>query len=399
MNCNFYMMYVKMKKNKSQDNMVTIPFASMEIAVTVQDPVCLIEPPSIIEEEPTKVVVSQPANVVVSQPATIPVHPAPVTISFTGKSPITLHVMKSGISPHLYSPALFEIEQKEPYARLILFVHEKCQTQYVSFYCKNQATEQDPILRDVHTLSKVVCFSTDPDVSHLTDDTPLLWCIFEYSDDKMFCLVDGFLLSRNEFNQKATEYEKDHEKKIFLDIDRTIGVTYEDCPDAEKYLFKTDINIEGHMYVSTDYFRHRFMIRDGLYDCIRFLQEHGITIYFITWGDLNYGRDIIKKLNQANWKKATEPRSETDVKVVVPTSHVFSRRNTVKKALPKHFATMVPFYTSEQKKKCMGIDDDTGAWNVEVRDRVYAISRFSPLNNYRSDLLSAVYEIVTHGYL
>jgi hypothetical protein len=136
------------------------------------------------------------------------------------------------------------------------------------------------------------------------------------------------------------------------------------------------------------------MMRNGLYDFMLFLIENKITIYFMTWGDLSYGREIIMKMNEMNWKNSTEPRYESDRIITIPIENVFSRRNTTKKALPKHFKNAIPFYCNESITNCVGIDDDPGAWDVEVQGNVYAISRFSPFNNHTYHLIAAAHEVV-----
>ena len=93
-----------------------------------------------------------------------------------------------------------------------------------------------------------------------------------------------------------------------------------------------------------------------------------------------------------------EVSNETDKKINISPSFVFSRRNTIKKALPKHFVYAIPFYTNEWRMKCMAIDDDPKAWDVEVRNRVYHILPFSTISNDTSHLLTAVQKIIHDAY-
>lgn len=315
---------------------------------------------------------------------------APQTIlQFKSKPPIRATVSMSTISEQLYSPVLYEIEEKEPSDRLVLYACSQSKTDYVTFcFPYLQYTEQ---LCHLFTLSIVVCFSTEQEAL-ITDDTPLVWCLFEFSLEKQWCVVDGIVLSRNQYGEKREEFKK-KKKSCVLDIDKTIILSFDSCSYYETKKFRTDFQIEGYMYVTNDYFRHNIMVRDGLYDLIRLLQENDITIYFLTWGDINYGRAIIRKLNELHWRNISEPRSETDQRLVVPVSHVFSTRNTEKKALPKHFKHILPFFNKDDIY--YAIDDDPAAWDVEVRLFVFPISPFSPLMNDSSHLLYAANSICT----
>ena len=318
-----------------------------------------------------------------------------IKIIFDQRNPIDAIVFKSCIPAQFYSPVLYEIERKESATRLILYEIDKPD---VSIYFTKPIDYEDQLYIDITTLSTVICFSTEPDQSNITNDTLLLWFFFESEPRTNTVLFDGYVLSRNQFHQRITACKQHHGKFCVLDIDNTIGKTSDSCVYYEKHAFRTDFEFDGHMALTNEYFRYSFMIRDGLYEAIRLLQEQGITIYVMTWGDIIYGRTIIKHLNRLNWKNKTEARHETDTKIYISPSFVFSRRNTRKKALPKHFVYAIPFYTNEWRMKCMAIDDDPGAWDVEVRNRVYHILPFSTISNDTSHLLTAVQQIIQSAY-
>jgi hypothetical protein len=316
-----------------------------------------------------------------------------IKMVFDKKNPIEVTVYQSYISDQFYSPVLYEIDRKEGAARLVLYKDNQ-HADISMFFYKLIDHPDHQLYIDISTLSTVICFSTEPDRTKITDDTLLLWCYFENNSQSNALLIDGNVQSRNQFTQNVTEFEQRHEKSCVFDIDKTIGMIHDSFTYYEKHKGRTDFECNGYMSATNEYFRHDFMMRDGLYDAIRLLQEQGITIYFMTWADIMYGRSIINHLNHLNWKNKTETRKETDKKIHIPITHVFSRRNTQRKALPKHFVHAVPFYTSETTLKCMGIDDDPGAWDVEVRNRIYPILPFSPLYNHNMHLLMAVEEII-----
>lgn len=318
-----------------------------------------------------------------------------IKLMFDQKNPIDAIVFQSCIPAQFYSPVLYEIERKESAARLILYKIDKPD---VSIYFYKPIDYEDQLYIDITTLSTVICFSTEPDKTKITDDTLLLWGFFEVGFLKNTVVFDAYVLSRNQFRQRIAAFKTHHEKSCVIDIDNTIGKTSDSCVYYEISAFRTDFEFDGHMAITNEYFRYSFMMRDGLYEAIRLLQEQGITIYFMTWGDIIYGRTIIKHLNRLNWKNKTETRHETDKKIYIPPYFVFSRRNTRKKALPKHFIYSVPFYTNEWRMKCMAIDDDPSAWDIEVRNRVYHILPFSTISNDTSHLLTAVQQIIRDAY-
>lgn len=95
-----------------------------------------------------------------------------IKLIFDQRNPIDAIVFQSCIPAQFYSPVLYEIERKESAARLILY--EIAQSD-VSIYFYKPIDYEDQLYIDITTLSTVICFSTEPDQSTITNDTLLLW--------------------------------------------------------------------------------------------------------------------------------------------------------------------------------------------------------------------------------
>ena len=111
-----------------------------------------------------------------------------IKIIFDQINPIDAIVFKSCIPAQFYSPVLYEIERKESAARLILYEIDKPD---VSIYFTKPIDYEDQLYIDTTTLSTVICFSTEPDQSTITNDTLLLWFFFESEPRTNTVLFDG----------------------------------------------------------------------------------------------------------------------------------------------------------------------------------------------------------------
>jgi hypothetical protein len=219
---------------------------------------------------------------------------------------------------------------------------------------------------------------------HSKDELPashetVLFVFMEFSLYQDRILMDFFELSMDEFKAKTDAFYKSTSKFVVLDIDKTILLSDGDCSLDQKLAFESDMYIFGCLAITGQSFCHMMMIRKGLYEFLVEVQQIA-TIFFLTAGDLHYGRTIIDKLNQQNWKPLAEQSVGplTEQKVFVPLTNVFSVRNHKRTVLKKRFDRVLPLLHLYPSVRYMGVDDDIHAWDESDALRIVPIDPFIP---------------------
>ena len=181
---------------------------------------------------------------------------------------------------------------------------------------------------------------------------------------------------------KSLIYSKDYNSSkqkfiVFLDLDKTLYLSDNDCNQYQRHMFTNDFNISGNTVLTNEWFHYNMMIRPGAH---KFLLELSKIAIFcaITAADIHYARAAVTYANLRKWTTSQELESidlASLPNVTIPITQLFSVRNMPKTAQYKTFerAIMLP---GDYIPVAM-VDDDITAWDPSLRKYILQLVRFN----------------------
>jgi NLI interacting factor-like phosphatase len=298
---------------------------------------------------------------------------------------------------------------------------------------------QQEVLREAVCSSTVIVFSSS--IKPPAPEEPVLMAFVEFSaDNNAKILIDGYLTSLTAMQAYVDSYQQSvlrppalaaavsddtgkpalrlpytpetHRIFVLLDLDKTALLSDCDCLVDQRPFFKPDIEIAGTTAVSDGAFKHRMMLRPGMYTFLRRVMKVA-DVGVVTAGDIYYARAAVGAANDRGWATGSpddslpvvaddapvdapaDPTQLTPIPrglegVRIPLTHVFSVRRP-KKVLYKTFAGALPFVELLRARGAsvpvLAVDDDPTVWDPACRPQVLSISPFQPNNNSPACLL------------
>jgi hypothetical protein len=290
------------------------------------------------------------------------------------------------------------------------------------------------VLRLGVSLSNVFLFSLVDKIP--TEDDEILVAFTEFTNNEDEIALDLYQTSLREINAKSAAYiqeekqiDPDNEAPVqykptfVVDLDQTLLLSDEDAKrNAEKkrkaesekmdgdfeMKMSEDLLIGGPMAIINKNFFNKIKIREGAYEFLAELVKiSGGQVYILTAADIHYARAAVGQANEKYWitdspyENKPDKSSDKFEPVHIPITHVFSTRHQEKRALPKTFERVIPYWSFLKRQqqtypstiRVFGIDDDITAWDENCRRKVFQVPPCKPGYNDPSELLFILEQI------
>jgi hypothetical protein len=300
-------------------------------------------------------------------------------------SPIECTILYS----YSHITSLYEIPFPYPYPSCSIrrFLYNKP----LEFTISPTSLPQDRV-SDLICLSNIMLCRTFLSDEPFSENEPLLFIYTEKKayQNRLIIVMDGVVLSMNQMRQLVNEWFapfKSGEKRIGIcDLDKTLGVSYDDVSYYLKYYFMKDFSISGRLTYTDNIFITEIQLRNDVHEFLHEAKRRNMELYIITAGDICYARQFVGVANSRHWCGKETYQGE----VTIPIERIISVRSSPIHVNQKLFSNVIPFFLLEQIViPLWAVDDQIRTWNSEDREYVRSIAEFVPYN-HRKQLLDSL---------
>lgn len=286
---------------------------------------------------------------------------------------------------HKTYESLYEIEFPYPYTSCSL--HRFLYNKPLEFTISPKKLPPH-LLSDWLCLSNIILCRTFLSDEPFSENEPLLFVYTEKISHQI--IMQGILLSMNQMKQIVTDWYEPFvkgEKRIGIcDLDKTLGVSYDDVSYSLRHYFTKDLIISGRLSYNNSLFRTQVQLRNDVHEFLHEAKNRNMELYIITAGDISYARQFVRAANKRHWCGKETYKGE----VTIPIEHIISVRASENNIVQKSFSQVIPFFLLPPIPiPLWAVDDQINGWLSDDREYVRSIAEFVPFNR-RKQLLNTL---------